>query len=108
LDTISKIKNWKKDYVGSFLPYKFIGDIALEASILEMKNIRKQVVQIEFNDPIKNDTLNLEDTEIGNETRVDHEEQVKARSYSNPFDVGRNLFHRLGCQKSTNGISCRL
>jgi len=36
---------------------------ALEASILEMKNIQKQVVQVEFNDPLENDTTIFEDIE---------------------------------------------
>jgi len=51
---------------------------ALEASILEMRIMQKQVVQVEFNDPMENDTTTSEDIEIGCESRVDHEERMKA------------------------------
>ena len=51
---------------------------AFEASILEMRNIQKQVVQVEFNDPMENDTTTFEDIDIGREYRVDREERMKA------------------------------
>jgi len=50
----------------------------LEANILEMRNMQKQVVQVEFNDPMKNDITIFEDIEIGCESRVDREERMKA------------------------------
>ena len=52
---------------------------ALEASILEMRNIQKQVVQVEFNDPMENDTTTFEDIDIGGERRVDCEKRMKSK-----------------------------
>jgi len=37
---------------------------ALEVIILEMRNMQKQVVQVEFNDPMGNNTTTFEDIEI--------------------------------------------
>ena len=51
---------------------------ALEASILEMRSIQKQLVQVEFNDPVENDTTNFEDIDIGDETKLHCEERIKA------------------------------
>jgi len=43
-----------------------------------MRNMQKQVVQVEFNDPMENDITTSEDIEIGCESGVDREERMKA------------------------------
>ena len=52
----------------------------LEAGIAEMRKIQNQDVQVEFNDPVENDTTNLDIIESkGNvaETRGDREEKIE-------------------------------
>jgi hypothetical protein len=46
-----------------------------------VRKMQKQVVQVEFNDPIENDTTNLniiESEEKIVESRADHEEMIKS------------------------------
>ena len=52
----------------------------LETSIAEIKKIQNEEVQVEFNDPVENDTSNLDiiqSKEKVVETKVDREKKIK-------------------------------
>ena len=52
----------------------------LEAGIAEMRKIQNEEVQVEFNDPVENDTSNLDIVQSKEkvvETRVDREKKIK-------------------------------
>jgi hypothetical protein len=53
----------------------------LETGIAEMRKVQKQVVQVEYNGLVENNTINLDIIESKDKvakTRIDHEERIKS------------------------------